>query len=281
MTPAEYCKDKAAKSGSSFYLAMRLLPKAKQEAMLALYAFCREVDDVVDEIADEKVASMKLSWWRTELAEAVSGNPQHPVTKALMMAVKNYSLPPSELFEIIDGMEMDLHQARYNRFEDLLIYCHRVAGVVGTLSARIFGYKNDATLKYAHELGIAFQLTNIIRDVGEDARRGRLYLPVEELQKFDVPAAELLRYQESDRFEQLMQYQIERARKYYDLALAQLPKEDASSQKTGLIMAAIYRATLEEIVLDGPSKVLNQHLSLPAGRKIYLALKTWVFGYSK
>ncbi|WP_026182283.1 presqualene diphosphate synthase HpnD [Leeia oryzae] len=278
MTPDQYCADKAAKSGSSFYYAFRFLPMERRQAMMALYAFCREVDDVVDEVSDEQVARAKLNWWRTELANAFSGQPQHPVTKALVPAIKTFALPMSEFEEILDGMEMDLNMVRYATYQDLLLYCHRVAGVVGQLSARIFGFKDESTLAYAHELGIAFQLTNIIRDVGEDVRRGRIYLPVEDLQSFQVPASELTRYQESDRFTALMLFEVERARASYKKALSLLPAVDRKTQRPGLMMAAIYHATLEEIVLDGAGKVLNQRLSIPGGRKLWLAFKTWCFG---
>ena len=279
MTPQQYCEDKAKQSGSSFYASFRYLPQDQRDAMVALYAFCREVDDVVDEIHDDNVARTTLAWWRTELAAVYEGAPTHPVTQALKPHVEKFELPHGWLAEIIDGMQMDLDVPRYNRFSDLQLYCHRVAGVVGQLSAQIFGYTDRATLKYAHELGLAFQLTNIIRDVGEDARRGRLYLPVEDLQRFGVPAADVMAYKESPEFEALMRYQIERAHEHYRKAWDLLPQADRKSQRIGLVMAAIYRTTLDEISLDGPAKVLNQRLSLSPGRKLWLAWKTWTFGY--
>ncbi|MGL6072340.1 presqualene diphosphate synthase HpnD [Craterilacuibacter sp.] len=279
MTPDQYCADKAAASGSSFYSAFRFLAPDRRRAITALYAFCREVDDVVDEIHDENVARAKLGWWRDEIARLFDGVPQHPVTQALLPHVAAFELARGLFDEIIDGMQMDLDVARYNRFADLLLYCHRVAGVVGQLSAQIFGYTDRATLKYAHELGIAFQLTNIARDVGEDARRGRLYLPVEDLQRFDVAAADIFAYRESAAFSALMGFQIERAAGYYQRAWALLPAADRKAQRPGLIMAAIYRATLQELALDGPGKVLNQRLSLPPMRKLWLAWSTWAFGY--
>ncbi|BAK77864.1 squalene synthase HpnD [Pseudogulbenkiania sp. NH8B] len=279
MTPDQYCQDKAASSGSSFYYSFRFLPEERRRAITALYAFCREVDDVVDECHDENVARTKLAWWRAELVRLYAGQPQHPVTQALQPHVAAYGLPQKLLEEIIDGMEMDLDFARYDRFADLLLYCHRAAGVVGQLSAQIFGYTDQHTLKYAHELGVAFQLTNIIRDVGEDARRGRIYLPVEELRRFNVPASDIQHYRETEAFRQLMDFQIERAEQYYRQAWEQLPKSDVKAQRPGLLMAAIYRATLAEIKLDGPQKVLNQRLSLTPIRKLWLAWKTWVFGY--
>ncbi|MBV1776098.1 presqualene diphosphate synthase HpnD [Burkholderiaceae bacterium DAT-1] len=277
MTPDQYCEDKAARSGSSFYYSFRFLPDEARRAITALYAFCREVDDVVDETHDDNVARTTLNWWRNEIAQMYAGQPQHPVTRALMPHVQRLQLEQNHFIEIIDGMEMDLEHARYLTFKDLQLYCYRVASVVGLLSAQIFGMKDKQTLKYAHDLGMAFQLTNIIRDVGEDARRGRIYLPVEDLQRFNVLAADIQQYKESDAFRQLMEFQIERAEQFYQKALAQLPAIDRKTQKPGLMMAAIYRALLEEIRADGAGKVLNQRISLTPIRKLWLAWKTWMF----
>lgn len=279
MTPDQYCEDRAAKSGSSFYYSFRFLPEEKRRAITALYAFCREVDDVVDECSDDQVARSTLSWWRSELDNLYAGAPEHPVTKALLPHIKKLDLPREQFLEIIDGMEMDLDQARYATFKDLQLYCYRVASVVGLLAAQIFGYQDRKTLKYAHDLGIAFQLTNIIRDVGEDARIGRLYLPVEDLQRFDVPANDIMTYRESENFRALMDFQIERAEAFYRKAWEQLPEVDRKSQRPGLLMAAIYRATLQEIKQDGAHKVLNQKIKLTPVRKLWLAWKTWMFGY--
>lgn len=275
MTPDDYCQQKAAASGSSFYYSFLFLPPERRQAITALYAFCREVDDVVDECVDPNMARAKLAWWRTEVGALYEGKPSHPVTQALAAALPRFQISRELLLEIIDGMEMDLDQARYASFKDLHLYCYRVASVVGLLAAEIFGYQNRHTLKYAHDLGIALQLTNIIRDVGEDARRGRIYLPVEELQRFNVPAADLLQSRYSDNFKQLMAFQAERAQSYYDKAFEHLPKEDRKSQKAGLIMAAIYRTTLEEIARDG-FQVLHQRTSLTPVRKLWIATKTWL-----
>jgi phytoene synthase len=192
MDPQSYCEAKLAQSGSSFAYSFRFLPKPRRHAITALYAFCREVDDVVDEVTDPAVARMKLAWWRKEIAAAFAGKPQHPVALALTEIVGKYALPRAHFDAIIDGMAMDLDQNRYQDFATLERYCHRVAGVVGLLSAEIFGYEDPATRTYARELGIAFQLTNIIRDVGEDAQRGRIYLPQDELRRFGVSNADIL-----------------------------------------------------------------------------------------
>jgi phytoene synthase len=274
MTPDQYCQDKAAASGSSFYNSFRFLPKDKRRAITALYAFCREVDDVVDECSDANVARTTLNWWRSEVAAIYSGKPQHPVAIALVPIVKQYNMAQEHLLEIIDGMEMDLDQPRYADFKALQLYCYRVASVVGLLTVEIFGYTDRQTLKYAHDLGIAFQLTNIIRDVGEDARRNRIYLPMDELQQFGVPAADILNSRETENFQKLMAFQIERARQYYRQALEHLPAVDRKAQRTGLIMATIYQATLDEVVASG-CHVLKERVSLTPTYKLWLAVKAW------
>ena len=277
MNPHDYCQDKAAKSGSSFYYSFMFLPPERRQAITALYAFCREVDDVVDECHDLSLAQTKLEWWRQEVGRVYAGTPTHPVGHALKDVIKGFRLPQEQLLEIIDGMAMDLSQTRYLDFKGLQLYCYRVASVVGLLAAEIFGYQDRQTLKYAHDLGLAFQLTNIIRDVGEDARRGRIYLPIEDLQRFEVPAKDLLEARYSDAFRELMAFQAERAEKFYDQAFAQLPAIDRKAQRPGLVMAAIYRTLLREIAADG-FLVLDRRTSLTPLRKVWLAGTTWLKG---
>ena len=276
MTPDQYCQEKCAASGSSFYYSFLFLPPHRRQAIMALYAFCREVDDVVDECQDLSIASTKLAWWRHELTHLEAGQPQHPVTQALLVARESFSLPTEQMIEIIDGMEMDLQQSRYLDFKGLSLYCYRVASVVGLLAAEIFGYEDRQTQKYAHDLGMAFQLTNIIRDVGEDARRGRIYIPMDELKQFNVPAADILNGVYSDNFVALMEFQAQRAEAYYASAFAQLPQQDRKTQRPGLIMAAIYRTLLDEIRRE-KFQVLHQRISLTPVRKIWIAWKTWIF----
>ena len=275
MTPDQYCQERAAASGSSFYYSFLFLEPLRRQAITALYAFCREVDDAVDECPDPAVARSKLAWWRSELQALYEGRASHPVTQALAVSLRHFYLPQEQLLEIIDGMEMDLDQVRYADFKALHLYCYRVASVVGLLAAEIFGYSDRQTLKYAHDLGLAFQLTNIIRDVGEDARRGRIYLPQDEMARFEVSNDDLLQANYSDQFRRLMAFQVERAQALYGQAFAQLPAADRKAQRAGLIMAAIYRATLDEIVRDS-FRVLDQRISLPPLRKLWLAAKTWV-----
>ena len=277
MTPDQYCQQKAAASGSSFYYSFLFLPPERRRAITALYAFCREVDDIVDECTDAGVARTKLAWWRQQVAAIYGGAPEHPVALALTAIVPVFGVPQERLQEIIDGMEMDLTQRRYPDFAALRLYCYRVASVVGLLSAEIFGYRHPDTLKYAESLGMAFQLTNIVRDVGEDARRDRVYLPLDELARHNVAVADIMHARESDGFRQLMEFQIERALGYYREAFQLLPAADRKSQRPGLVMAAIYQALLNEIRTGG-SKVLTQRTSLTPLRKLWIAWKTWVRG---
>ena len=277
MTPQEYVQQKAAASGSSFYYAFLFLPKPRRDAITAFYAFCREVDDVVDEVTDPGVAQSKLAWWQGEVAQAYLGQPQHPVMKALMPCSKEFGIEERHLQAVIEGCRMDLHQTRYLDFPALERYCHLVAGIVGEVSARIFGQTQPQTTGYAHKLGLAFQLTNIIRDVGEDAMRGRIYLPIDEQQRFDVKAVEIIDRRYSDRFTALMKFQADRAHRYYDEAMALLLPQDRRAQKPGLMMASIYRTLLHEIERDG-FRVLHQRVSLTPLRKFWLAWKVQALG---
>jgi phytoene synthase len=280
MTPDEYCQQKAAASGSSFYYSFLFLPPERRRAITALYAFCREVDDIVDHVADANadpvVARAKLGWWQTELGNLDAGRPQHPVTRALAPHVQRYGLTHERLGLLIEGMTMDLSQTRYLDFSALSRYCYLVAGVVGEMAVGIFGNSTPATIDYARKMGLALQLINIIRDVGEDARRGRVYLPIEDLQRFNVKAADLLASRYVDGFEELMTFQAERARSAYQAALAALPPEERRSQRPGLIMGAIYAALLEELARER-FRVLHQRISLTPLRKLFIAWRTWVF----
>jgi 15-cis-phytoene synthase len=273
VNPDTYCEQKAAASGSSFYRSFRFLPPERRRAIVALYAFCREVDDVVDETVDAGVARVKLDWWRSQVEAIFGGTPQHPVAQALQSVVKTFNLPRERFLMIIDGMAMDLDFDRYPDFSLLERYCDHVAGVVGLMSAQIFGYSDKSTLVYARDLGIAFQLTNIVRDVGEDVRRGRIYLPEDEMARFGVTSAELFQQKVTPGFKELMAFQVQRARKFYDKAFAALPAVDRRSQRPGLIMAAIYLSLLGEIQRDG-FRVLDRRYSLTPLRKAWIAWKT-------
>lgn len=275
MSPDAYCADKLRASRSSFAASFRFLPPRRRQAITALYAFCREVDDVVDECRDADIARSQLDGWRSELARLEAGQPSHPVGQALLAARTHFSLPVEQLGEIVDGMQMDLDQSRYADFRALQLYCHRAAGVVGLLAAEIFGYRERQTLKYAHTLGLAFQLTNIIRDVGEDVRRGRIYLPEDELARFGVSAAALVAGRRDANFQALMAFQAARAQEHYARAFALLPAVDRKAQRPGLVMAAIYRRLLDEITRDG-FQVLDRRTSLTPPLKLWLALTAWL-----
>lgn len=286
-SPAQYVQDKAAASGSSFYYAFLFLPAPRRAAITAFYAFCREVDDVVDEVNDPGVAAAKLAWWQAEVRRAWQGQPGHPVLQALMPHAATYGIEARHLLAVIEGCDMDLQQSRYLDYPGLQRYCHLVAGVVGEVAACIFGSPpgadpalDEVRTRYAHTLGLAFQLTNIIRDVGEDALRGRIYLPINELQRFEVKAHEILNRQYSERFTALMRFQAERAQALYDEALAllpQLPAAERRAQKPGLMMASIYRTLLREIERDD-FQVLHQRIALTPLRKLWLAWKVQALG---
>jgi len=275
MSPDAYCQDKAAKSGSSFYYSFLFLPPERRRAITALYAFCREVDDVVDEVSDPAIAQIKLAWWRDELARMYEGEPQHPVGKALLPGIQQFGLERQHLEELIAGMEMDLHPVLYPTRASLEQYCHRVAGVVGLLSARIFGFTHPATLEYAHCLGLAFQLTNIVRDVGEDARLGRVYLPGEEMAKHGITAEDILSLKDTPALRRLLADQAEAARQKYAEAYALLPDTDRRAQRPGLMMAAIYQTLLDEIAAEDYA-VMHQRIALTPLRKLWLAWRTWI-----
>ena len=276
MTPDQYCQDKAAASGSSFYYSFRALKPEVRKGITAFYALCRELDDVVDECSDPQVARIKLAWWRTEIGRLYESQPEHPVTQALLPVTHSRNIPREWLEEIVDGMEMDLDQQRYPDYKALLLNCHRAAGVVGQAAAEIFGYSNRQTLKYAHELGLPSHPPTTTRDSGEAAGRGRFPLPLEEWEQFGVKPPKTLNRQHSERFAQLMQFQYERAVQHYERALAWLPQEDRKAQRAGLAMAAIYRALLEEIRRDG-FHVLDGKTSLTPLRKLWLAWKAMTF----
>ena len=281
MDPLAYCQQKAAASGSSFLVSFKFLPQAKKDALTIVYAFCREADDIVDDCTDGSVALKTLHWWRQDLAKvfAQGQTPEHPVHQAIATIKDQFGLPYQEFEAILDGMQMDLQQARYNSFAELQTYCHRVAGVVGRLIVRILGFQDAQTLAYADKLGLALQLTNIIRDVGEDVRQSRIYLPIEDLQRFNVPAQDLIALKTTTEFQQLMQFQIDRAKQTYREAMTLLPKVDKKQQKIGLIMAAIYHTLLIEIEKDGGQNVLRYKIAIPNPRKMRIALKTWLFGF--
>lgn len=270
MNADDYCQQKAAQSGSSFYYSFRFLPPEQRRAITALYAFCREVDDVVDECSDPLLAANKLNWWRGETTAMFNGNPSHPVCIALSPFLERFNLSQEYFQEIIDGMEMDLQQNRYQDWKELSLYCYRVASAVGLLTIEIFGYEDRNTIKYAKDLGMAFQLTNIIRDVREDAQRDRIYLPLQDLQQFAISEQDILNFQQSSQLEALLQHYTHKAREYYHSAFDHLSEGDRYAQRSGLIMAEIYLATLDEIEAD-KFQVMKHRIKLTPIRKLWIA----------
>ncbi|MGI9130899.1 MAG: presqualene diphosphate synthase HpnD [Candidatus Methylopumilus sp.] len=276
MTPIQYCYEKVIESKSNFRWTFYFLNKNKRDALVSLYAFCREIDDIVDNTMDLDVATAKINWWKSEIQRLFHATPQHPVTKSLLDFIDTYELSEAYFIEMLDGMEMDLKFNRYESFKQLQLYCYRVAGVVGILCVKILGFKNQATLKYAHDLGIALQLTNIIRDVGEDARKNRIYIPLDELHQFNVTEKDILNYRENKNIANLLMSQIERAESFYALAYKKIPKEDINQQIAGLLMGKIYETLLLEIKRDQPEQVLNRKVILPPLRKLLIILKCFL-----
>jgi len=274
MNAEEYCQEQAAGSGSSFYYSFLFLPANQRQAITALYAFCREVDDIVDECTEITVAQTKLNWWKTEIHRVFHEQPQHPVGLALKKAIQEFDLDEKYFYCIIDGMLMDTHQFRYQDFNDLANYCYHVAGVVGLLAIEIFGYQHESTRLYAENLGLAFQLTNILRDVQEDAQRGRIYLPQDELTKFGVTEQQLINGENSNEIRELLAFQAQRAEQYYQKAYQTLPNNDRFNQRSGLIMAAIYHALLEHIKKNNYD-IFGKRLKLSPLRKLWIAWRTF------
>jgi len=278
MEPLAYVRGRLARSRSSFDLVIRALPGRQRDALSAFYAFCREVDDAVDEAPSPVVAASRLAAWRAEVVHACAGRPRHPILQALMPLAHDYAIGPDHLHAIIDGCEMDLGSVRHADFASLERYCSLVAGVVGEVAARIFGYEEAATLRYARRLGLALQLTNILRDVGEDALRGRIYLPLEDLRRFDVDESALLARElpggREGRFQALMRFEARRAHEIYEDATAILPASDFRRQRPGIAMAGIYRALLRRIEAQG-FPVLHRRCTLATWQKAWIVLRVF------
>ena len=273
MTPDEYCQEKTQQSSSSFYYSFLFLNDSQRQAMTALYAYCREVDDVVDKCSDQSIAANKLNWWREEVYSLFHGKPGHPVTLALKTSIKHFPLQEKYFLELISGMEMDLHKNQYADFDELSLYCYRAASVVGLLTIEILGYKGSRTHEYAHNLGIALQLINILRDVKEDAARGRIYIPQDELVTFGVTQSMLIKGKNTAQTQALFAYQAERAVQYYKKAFSCLEKNDRFSQRTGIIMAEIYFALLKKIQSQN-YPVLEKRVSIAKLKKLWIAWTT-------
>ncbi|MGH7430237.1 MAG: presqualene diphosphate synthase HpnD [Candidatus Methylomirabilales bacterium] len=263
------------KSRSSFYCSFLFLPRAKREAIYAVYALCRAVDDIADDPGDLEAKAERLKGWREELDRCYAGRPTHPITRALRDCLNRYPIPKGYFDEVIAGVEMDLAVTRYPTIADLAQYCYRVASVVGLICIEIFGYRREATKEYAINLGLALQLTNILRDLKTDGRRGRIYLPQEDLERFGYSEDDLLHCRYTPGFFPLMRFEADRARDYFRRAAESLPSEDRKNMAAAEIMGRIYRETLETIARK-EFRVFEDRIALPRARKIGLALTTWL-----
>ena len=273
MAPVEYCRQKVATRDSSFHYCTSFLQPEKRDALTVLYAYYCEVSEIIDECREPAVARIKLEWWRQEIGSLFDGSPRHPVAKALHPIIQSYALTAEQLLEVIEGVDADIEQPHHNTAEELASYCRRIGAFYDLLLARTLGYTNATTGDYARELGAAFRFTQIIRDVGKDAQRGRTYIPMEDLQRFDVPLTDIVNGIDDPNITTLIAFEIERAKSLYDDALDRLTEQDRLQQLPGLVMAAIYRATLDEIERDG-CQVLKHRIELPPMRKRWIAWKT-------
>jgi 15-cis-phytoene synthase len=270
MSPDEYCADKAAQRGSSLFYAVLRLPPEKRLAVIAVHAFRREVEDVAAECSDPALGATRLEWWRQQLGAAYDGAPQHPVARALQPVVRMYRLPEACFQEIIEGVAADLAAPRYPDFGALAEYCHRIGAVPNEITAGILGYQEALTVACVRELGLAARMSRIVRDIGRDARRNRIYLPADEMRRFSVTPADLLHQRYSERFQKLAEFQIERIEGRFAKALSDFPAVDRRAQRPILALAAIGRTLLAEIRADG-CRVLDRHTSLTPLRKLWIA----------
>jgi phytoene synthase len=270
------CAEITQKSSSNFYYAFMLLPAERRRALYSVYAFCRFLDDIADEAISNPGAM--LARWREELVRVFNGTPTRAISRALADSVVRFNIPRRHFEDFISGVEMDLERKRYRNFDELYLYCYRVASTVGLMCIEIFGYTQPDTRIYAEKLGIAFQLTNILRDVREDAGRNRIYLPLDDLSKFNVDQGEILAGAHSDRFEQLMEFEAERAASYYREAERALPEQDRASLLAAEAMRLIYGALLQRIV-GSRYRVLSGRLTLSKPRKLFLVGRAWARGH--
>jgi len=274
MTPPQYCEEKTRGSGSSFYYAFLFLEEDQRPAMMALYAFCREVDDIADEISDEAVATQKTGFWREELHRAFNNQAQHPAGMELQWAKDHFSLDEELFVEILDGMLMDISGKPILKGSDLSLYCYRVAGAVGLLSIEIFGYQSRKARDFATSLGEALQLTNILRDLKQDAAIGRIYLPQEDRIHYKVADQDFKEGNMSEGMTALLQHYGEKAESAYKKALEQLPVEDRESLRPSLLMASIYYAQFKRLKSHNYDSWRYSARISPL-RKIWIAWRAW------
>lgn len=271
----DIAKEISKKSKSSFYYAFNLLPSAKRDAMNTVYAFCRQTDDIVDEGNDSNSLKYeKLRKWRIELEKSFSGHSNYLILNKLSSTIQRFNIPLEPFFELLKGMEMDLQKNRYLTFDDLQLYCYRVASTVGLMCVEIFGYKHASTRDFAVNLGIALQLTNILRDIKKDAESGRIYLPQEDLKKFNYNENDILNQTYNSNFTEMMKYETERAKEYFNKATASLNIEDKAQMFAARAMQHIYYKMLSKIV-DADYDVYNNNIKVPTFQKVGISVGVW------
>jgi phytoene synthase len=262
-------------SNTSFYYSFTLLPRQKREALHAVYAFCRYTDDIVDEGTDQEKKGILLRKWRMELGRALRGASDFPLLNQLSATARKFNIPVDHFHDLIRGMELDLRKTRYETFDELKEYCYLVASSVGLMCRQIFGYRNDSTRDYAINLGIALQLTNILRDIKEDAKRGRIYLPMEDLHRFGYTEEDLLACRYTPEFVNLMRFECDRASTYFDVARAALKTEDRRQFFAARIMWSIYAHTLRRI-MQSNYNVFERRISIPGLLKVLITFRYWL-----
>ena len=272
---SDLSKEIAKKSKSSFYYAFNLLPNEKRDAMNTVYAFCRETDDIVDEGNEpEEIKYEKLRKWRIELEKAVVGHSDYTLLNKLGKTISQFNIPLDPFFELLKGMEMDLSYKRYLSFDDLVTYCYRVASTVGLMCIEIFGYKHKSTKDYAVNLGIALQLTNILRDIKKDSLKGRIYIPQQDLIKFGYSESDLLSHTYNTNFVKLMVYETNRAQEYFDNATMNLNLDDKASMFAARAMQHIYHKLLEKII-NADYNVFQKNIKVNKIEKAGIAIGVW------
>lgn len=265
----------AKKSNSSFYYAFNLLPTEKRDAMNTVYAFCRQTDDIVDDgVEPDDVKYEKLRKWRIEFEKSFNGNSEYPLLNKLGKTISNFDIPLDPFFELIKGMEMDLQKSRYKTFDDLHVYCYRVASTVGLMCIEIFGYKHPSTRDFAINLGLALQLTNILRDIKKDSENGRIYLPLEDLKKFNYSEKDILDKIYNNDFKDLMAYESSRAKNYFNAATANLDLDDKKTMFAARAMQHIYYKMLEKII-NADYDVYNNEIKVNKIEKVGIAVGVW------
>ena len=271
----DIAKEIAKKSKSSFYYAFNLLPAEQRDAMNTVYAFCRQTDDIVDEgTTSDNIKHDKLRKWRIELEKSLDGQSDYQLINKLSKTIQNFNIPLEPFYDLIKGMEMDLQKKRYLTFNDLQTYCYNVASTVGLMCIEIFGYRHPSAKDFAINLGIALQLTNILRDVKKDAEKGRIYLPKEDLEKFNYHESDVFNNTYNDNFQRMMEYQVERAREYFNAATACLNREDKKAMFAARAMQHIYSRMLNKIV-DADYNVYQNKIKISTFKKVGISLGVW------